>query len=236
MIRLQLNLGNQEDKNERVNRALVFNATASTTANLPLEFRTTLGFLIPDTVEIGCLDWLVTPHLMRCRPQHASAFQRVFVTLVRGALTKMHHHGVAHQDVRFANICFYSASNTARDLVAVFIDLDRTEVAGANFERKFVGEMYEPPPAGRNKSAPNMKWTYAHQDVKQLAMLGLLHHQPALKDQECHCSGCEELRKVKESGEFPTQGSVFTQNAPDFIARLTSFYQALCCDNQFTVT
>ena len=198
-----------------------------------LSFVTECGFQVPKLTQIGGFYWMVTKHLLRCRSQHADMFQRVFVTLVREALTKMHKQNVAHQDVRHSNLCFFSADNTTESLVAVLIDLDRVEVACEQYPAlrpKFVGEMYQAGSTTEN-------WTYAHQDMKQLAMLGLYHHaQDDEEKLECPCACCQELKVVKKSGKF-TDASLFSRSIDPvgFNASLTQFYQALCCDNLLPV-
>jgi hypothetical protein len=137
----------------------------------------------------------------------------VVVTLVREALVKMHRLGYAHQDVRHPNVCFVSPSGLTlkrrfetSDLVAVMIDLDRVEVASSTYTTrpKFNGEMYVCGTIGDDggddgeSSGP---WTFAHQDMKQLAMMGLAHHQPDGKEQ-CTCEYCQELMVVKRKGRF----------------------------------
>ncbi len=129
----------------------------------------------------------------------------VVVTLVREALGRMHGLGYAHHDVRYPNVCFVSPSGYTlkqefeeSDLEAVMIDLDRVQEASSSYlTPKFNGEMYTCGTRG-DGAGP---WTFAHQDVKQLAMMGLAHHQPLGREQ-CECMYCEELMVVKREGRF----------------------------------
>ncbi len=129
----------------------------------------------------------------------------VVVTLVREALGRMHGLGYAHQDVRYPNVCFVSPSGYTlkqgfeeSDLEAVMIDLDRVQEASSPYlTPKFNGEMYVSGTRG-DGAGP---WTFANQDMKQLAMMGLAHHQP-LGGEQCGCVYCQELMVVKREGRF----------------------------------
>ena len=75
------------------------------------------------------------------------------------------------------------------------------------------------------------KWTCAKQDIKQLAMLGLDHHQDT-KNHLCECVYCQELRTVRNSGAFPPD-SLFTRDNIHVKDWLEQFYDALLNDNAF---
>jgi hypothetical protein len=186
-----------------------------------------LGFLAPEKRTIGGLDWLVTERLMKIRSQHADLYMPLVVTLTREALEKMHKYELAHQDVRYPNVCFYSPTNKFEDLVALMIDLDRVETATRKYTAvKFKGDMYQPPEDAKD-------CTYAQQDMKQLAMMCLEHHKTDSKT-ECPCDCCKELREVVKTGGFKQEGSLFTRQDPDFVFSLESFYQALRLDSDNT--
>jgi len=167
--------------------------------------------------EIGWLArWFVTPRQMICDVSRVHDYPIAFITLVREAVEQLHIAEVAHQDVRWPNVCFFF--DEKESLRAALIDLDRLTDIEDGFISLYESELHQPP-----KPRPP-KWNHAKQDIRQLAFLGLRAH--GKEGSECQCVSCRELREVKMSGVFGAD-SVFSREQPEFIEQLPKLSEAI---------
>jgi len=178
--------------------------------------------------QIGELQgWLVVPRQMTCKEAHVSSHLTAFITLVREALEQLHSVNCAHHDVRWPNVCFFvDADGHFR---AAFLDLDRMKSTYHDYPM-----MLKSAPDFYSKPNNRPDWTYAHQDVKQLAMLGLEAHEQKQGPGECTCEACKELRTVKEAGKF-SDDSLFRRARPEVESEVSKLKEEITSEpgNQF---
>jgi len=139
----------------------------------------------------GCGPWLVTPAQLMCTADDVRSYPIAVITLIREALEQLHEADWAHHDVRWPNVCFFF--DRKQHLRAAFIDLDRMSFASDQYEPHYDSTEFYGKPSDRED------WTYGHEDMKQLAMLGL-----SKLDEGKEAALCEQLERVKKAGKFPS--------------------------------